>query len=396
MQSDGTSHKTKPNLLFMASFFPTRIFPFKGPFIRNFANVASTDFHLTVLTVEADTELKSGYQIEKNPVDNFTQYTVFYNPNYSKLPILKSVLNFYHFFIGCIKAYKEIVIDRGPINIHHLHSSVPMGIFALYLKYVKNTPYVFSEQVTIYIYDRFQQLPFYSKWLHKLIFKNASAISGLTEYHGQEIEKCGLAKNINVIPNVIDIRNYDCKENINSENSFKWVHISTLSPVKGVEDQIRALSLVLQKGFSVEFSIIGGDPSRIEELKSLAKECGVENNIHWLGWLDREHFVPILKASDLFLLNSEFETFCVVAAEALACGLPVVCPSIGPLKEFIHEKNGVFFDERTPANIANAAIECMNHLNSYNPQKISNEVQEKFGPETVLNSFKELYLSIKY
>jgi glycosyltransferase involved in cell wall biosynthesis len=232
--------------------------------------------------------------------------------------------------------------------------------------------------------------------LHKIIFKNASAISGLTEYHGQEIEKCGLAKNINVIPNVIDIRNYDCKENINSENSFKWVHISTLSPVKGVEDQIRALSLVLQKGFSVEFSIIGGDPSRIEELKSLAKECGVENNIHWRGWLDREHFVPILKASDLFLLNSEFETFCVVAAEALACGLPVVCPSIGPLKEFIHEKNGVFFDERTPANIANASIECMNHLNSYNPQKISNEVQEKFGPETVLNSFKELYLSIKY
>lgn len=396
MQAEETSHKNKPNLLFMASFFPTRIFPFKGPFIRNFANVASTDFNLTVLTVEADIELKVGYKIEKSLVDNFNQYTVFYNPNHSKLPILKSVLNFYHFFGGCLEAYKEISKEVGSIDLHHLHSSVPMGIFALYLKYVKNISYVFSEQVTIYIYNRYQKLPFYSKWLHKLIFKNASAISGLTQYHAQEIEKCGLAKNISVIPNVIDIRNYDCKDQINSTQSFKWVHISTLSYVKGVEDQIRALSLVIQKGYSVEFTIIGGDESRIQELKSLAKECGVENHIHWKGWLNREEFVPMLKSSDLFLLNSEFETFCVVAAEALACGIPVVCPSIGPLKEFVHESNGVFFDERNPEKMAAATIECMQQLNRYSPKFISNEVQEKFGPDTVLNSFKELYKSIEH
>jgi glycosyltransferase involved in cell wall biosynthesis len=152
----------------------------------------------------------------------------------------------------------------------------------------------------------------------------------------------------------------------------------------------------MQKGFSVEFTIIGGDESRIQELKSLAKECGVENHIHWKGWLNREEFVPILKSSDLFLLNSEFETFCVVAAEALACGIPVVCPSIGPLKEFVHESNGVFFEERNPEKMAAATIQCMKQLNRYSPKFISNEVQEKFGPDTVLNSFKELYRTIKY
>jgi len=396
MLVEETSQNKKPNLLFMASFFPTRIFPFKGPFIRNFANVASTDFNLTVLTVEADADLKSGYKIEKSLVDNFNQYTVFYNPNHSKLPILKSLLNFYHFFGGCLKAYKEISKDTGSIEFHHLHSSVPLGIFALYLKWFKQKSYVFSEQVTIYIYDRYQKLPFYTKWLHKLIFNNASAISGLTEYHAQEIEKCGLAKNITVIPNVIDIKNYNCKDEVNSTQSFKWVHISTLSYVKGVEDQIRALSLVIQKGYSVEFSIIGGDESRIQELKLLSKECGVENQIHWKGWLNREEFVPILKSSDLFLLNSEFETFCVVAAEALACGIPVVCPSIGPLKEFVHDDNGVFFDERTPEKMAEAAIKCMQQLKKYSPSSISKEVNQKFGPETVLNSFKLLYRTLEH
>jgi glycosyltransferase involved in cell wall biosynthesis len=85
-----------------------------------------------------------------------------------------------------------------------------------------------------------------------------------------------------------------------------------------------------------------------------------------------------------------------VAAEALACGIPVVCPSIGPLKEFVHESNGVFFDERNPEKMAAATIQCMKQLNRYSPKFISNEVQEKFGPDTVLNSFKELYRTIKY
>lgn len=396
MKTQLADNNPKQNLLFMASFFPTRIFPFKGPFIKNFANVVSNEFNLTVLTIEADLELNSRYVIDMTQVGDFTQYTVFYNPNYSKIPIVKSILNFCHFLLGCISAYKRITEEKGDIDLHHLHSSMPMGIFALYLKFFKRTPYVFSEQVTIYIYDRFKQLPFYSKWLHKLIFKNASAISGLTHYHAREIIKCGLTKDVSIIPNVIDIKNYDCKSHVNTTASFKWVHISTLSPVKGVDDQIRALSLVIQRGFSVEFTIIGGDESRITELKLLAKELGVENQIYWKGWLERAEFVPILKSSDLFLLNSEFETFCVVAAEALACGIPVVCPSIGPLKEFVNETNGVFFEKRNPENMAIATIQCMNHLHSFTPHLISAEVNQKFGPESVIKSFRELYSTIKF
>ncbi len=100
MKTQSADNKHKQNLLFMASFFPTRIFPFKGPFIKNFANVASNDFNLTILTVEADPELKSRFTIEKSQVANFTQYTVFYNPNYSKYPPYKVNSQLLSFFIG--------------------------------------------------------------------------------------------------------------------------------------------------------------------------------------------------------------------------------------------------------------------------------------------------------
>lgn len=395
MKTKNSTNKKSPLILFMASFFPNRVFPVKGPFIRNFAEVVSREYPLVVLTAEADKNQPGFWGIEKTQHAGFVQYTVYYNHKRVKIPVIRSLVNFFSFFRGTLKAYKMVVKEHGQVGIHHLHSSLPMGIVALYLKWIKGKPYVFSEQVTIYIFERFKQLSFLKKRLHKAIFRNASGISGLTQYHADEIAKCGLASHIEVIPNVIDTTHYGQGSESKSGDRIRWVHMSTLSPVKGVEDQIRALALVVGKGYDVAFTIIGGNQERIAELSVLSESLGVADRVVWKGWMARDQFVPIMQQSDLFLLNSEFETFCVVAAEALACGLPVVCPSIGPLKEFIHEKNGVFFEERTPQHIADAAIWCMQQLDQYQAQAIVAETESKFGPEKVLHLFGQLYTKLR-
>jgi len=394
MTTENSQKNKSPLVLFMASFFPNRVYPVKGPFIRNFADVVSREYPLVVLTAEADEKQPGFWGVEKTQQGRFEQYTVYYNHKRVKVPVIRSIVNFLSFFRGTLKAYEMVVKDHGEVGIHHLHSSLPMGIFALYLKWLKGKSYVFSEQVTIYIYERFQQLNFLQKKLHKTIFRNAAGISGLTHYHADEIAKCGLSSEVMVIPNVIDTEYYGFKSDVKSGGPIRWIHISTLSPVKGVDDQIRSLALVVGKGHDVVFTIIGGNAERIAELKQLAQSEGVSDRIEWKGWMEREQFVPIMQQSHLFLLNSEFETFCVVAAEALACGLPVVCPAIGPFKEFIHEKNGVFFEERTPQLMAGAAIRCMQQLNQYHAQKIVAETEAKFGPEKVLQLFGQLYTKL--
>jgi glycosyltransferase involved in cell wall biosynthesis len=385
------SENNPPLVLFLASFFPNRVYPVKGPFIRNFADTLSTEYPLVVLTAEADSNQKGFWAIEKTKISGYYQYTVYYNPTKFNVPLLRSVVNFFSFFIGSVQAYKLITKQHGDVGIHHLHSSLPMGIFALYLKWFRGKPYVFSEQVTIYIYERFKRLNLFQKWLHRSIFKNASSISALTHYHANEISKCGLAHEISVIPNVIDTSLYGCITTDSDPSPVKWVHISTLSPVKGVEDQLRAMALLVSQGQQIEFTIIGGNAERIKELQQLAEKLGISERVYWKGWLERKQFVPIMQSAHMFMLNSEFETFCVVAAEALACGLPVVCPSIGPLKEFIHEKNGVFFDERKPEKIAEAALHCMGKLKDYNKKEIMEEVENNFGPGKVKSLFRHLY-----
>ena len=162
MITENSTNKKSPLVLFMASFFPNRVYPVKGPFIRNFADVVSREYPLVVLTAEADENQPGFWGIEKTQHAGFAQYTVYYNHKRIKIPVIRSFVNFFSFFRGTLKAYKMVVKEHGQVGIHHLHSSLPMGIVALYLKWIKGKPYVFSEQVTIYIFERFKMV-FYSK-----------------------------------------------------------------------------------------------------------------------------------------------------------------------------------------------------------------------------------------
>jgi glycosyltransferase involved in cell wall biosynthesis len=395
MSQTETNASGKPTVLFLASFFPTRLFPVKGPFIRNFADVVGSAYPLVVLTAEADGDLPGYWRVEQTRQERFVQYTVVYNHRRVRIPGIQSLVNFLSFFRGCLSAYRQIEKNHGAIQIHHLHSTLPMGLFALWMKWTRRIPYVLSEQVTIYIYERFQQLNPLRKRLHKAIFGNASGVSALTAYHAAEIAKCGLRNDTIVIPNVIDPQFYGLANRTPHSGPVKLIHVSTLSPVKGVDDIIRALSILHQQGTAVSLTIIGGDEKRIAELNALAEREGVASVIQWKGWMKREDFVPLLQESDYFVLNSAFETFCVVAAEALACGLPVICPDLGPLREFIGPENGVFFHERKPDEIARAIQACIEKKDQFNRSEIAQTVNTQFGPAEVLKRFEDLYQALK-
>jgi len=381
-------------ILILASFFPNKIYPVKGPFIKNFADNISASYPATVLTVEADSQQSGFWYLEKVKQHNYVIYTVYYNHQKTRIPFVKSLFNLSSFFLGLHQALKEIELEKGPISLVHLHSSLPLGIFAVWLKWTKGLPFLLSEQVTIYIHERFQRLGFFQKCIHKTIFSQARKVSALTQYHANEIIKCELKREVSIIPNVIDTNRYKVEPKQPSQDTktvFHWVHMSTLSSVKGVEEMIKALAYVVELGYSIKFTIIGGDQARIQELDALAKSLNVQNYINWLGWLTREEFVPIISQSDLFLLNSEFETFCVVAAEALACGIPVVAPNIPPLNEFIDDTNGTFFENRNYLEMSQAIIQCMEKLETFDAELISQQIKHNFGKERVEQLFNDFY-----
>lgn len=127
-------------------------------------------------------------------------------------------------------------------------------------------------------------------------------------------------------------------ENILSDDSmdedcFKVITMGRLTKQKGQWHLIRAFSEVVKERPNAKLYILGDGELEVD-LKKLAKELGLKENVIFLGY--QANPFKYIKKSDLFAFSSLYEGFGNVLVEAMACGTPVIstdCKS-GP-KEII-------------------------------------------------------------
>jgi glycosyltransferase involved in cell wall biosynthesis len=96
-------------------------------------------------------------------------------------------------------------------------------------------------------------------------------------------------------------------------------------------------------------------------------------------------------------MNSRFETFSLICAEALRCGKPVVATRCGGPEEFIHDGNGLLVDTEDEPGLLTALKQmCSTYLN-YDPEKLKREAQHRFGSDSAATGFDQWYReSIKW
>jgi glycosyltransferase EpsD len=92
---------------------------------------------------------------------------------------------------------------------------------------------------------------------------------------------------------------------------------------------------------------IAGDGPLEGELKALARELGVEDRVHLLGF--RRDVYRLSSAADIFLFSSRQEGLSVSVMEAMACGLPIVASSVRGNTDLIDPGQGGFLVEPNDA-----------------------------------------------
>ncbi len=113
--------------------------------------------------------------------------------------------------------------------------------------------------------------------------------------------------------------------------------VGRLERRKGHDMMIRALPAVRKRVPTILYSIIGEGAER-EYLEKLAVECGVGENVQFVGAVDDARLVQCYQQCDLFALpnrreGSDIEGFGMVLLEAQACGRPVVAGDSGGTAE---------------------------------------------------------------
>lgn len=107
---------------------------------------------------------------------------------------------------------------------------------------------------------------------------------------------------------------------LNAKVPLKIVTLCRLLDWKNIDKVLWALN---DLNFEVIFDIYGRGTDK-KRLVALVQKLGLENRVHFKGFLPYEQVPTTLKNYDVFVLPSYFETMGRVFFEAMACGLPII------------------------------------------------------------------------
>jgi glycosyltransferase involved in cell wall biosynthesis len=112
------------------------------------------------------------------------------------------------------------------------------------------------------------------------------------------------------------------------------IYVGRADPYKNVATLIRAFAAARARcPFPVRLLIAGSPDPRYPEAQQLAAELGIDGAMTWTGYLSDEQLVKVYQDADLLVHPSRYEGFGLQIAEAMACGVPVVCSNGGSLPE---------------------------------------------------------------
>ena len=113
--------------------------------------------------------------------------------------------------------------------------------------------------------------------------------------------------------------------------------VGRIEPLKGIDLLLRAVSH-LDGRFRV--LVIGGDGkdvARKSELAALAAELRIADKVTFLDAVPHDDLPLYYNAADICVVPSYYESFGLVAVEAMACGVPVIASRVGGLKETVQD-----------------------------------------------------------
>jgi D-inositol-3-phosphate glycosyltransferase len=140
----------------------------------------------------------------------------------------------------------------------------------------------------------------------------------------------------------------------------RLLYVGRLAPIKGLETLLDAMARLRAAGTRVHLSIVGGDADEPlngheSELRARLARLDLGGTVTFVGAQPQERLRAWYVAADATVLPSHYESFGMVALEAMACGIPVVASRVGGLQTTVRDGvTGLLVRESDPVALANA------------------------------------------
>jgi len=127
----------------------------------------------------------------------------------------------------------------------------------------------------------------------------------------------------------------------------------------------------------------------------LCRDLQLTNDVKFLG--KQAELVPLLSASDLFLMPSQSESFGLSALEAMACEVPVISSSVGGLPELVmHGETGYIAEFGDIERMAKYSIELLTNETRHKMFAAASRQRavHLFTAEKIVTQYEQYYAKV--
>lgn len=239
-------------------------------------------------------------------------------------------------------------------------------------------------------------------FLKKLGVKVFDLILSVSTYTKNQMQNHNsiMDEKFTIFPNTLDPVSITKSKHSKKQISLKGktlLSVTRLDPrdkYKNIDLVIKSLPSILKQVPNVNYIIIGDGEDR-KRLELLVKELSLENNVHFIGYVDDDLLYSYYESSDVFVLLSTGEGFGIVFLEAMLCSKPCIGANAGGIPEVIEDrKTGLLID---PSKLNFLSASVIELLKNENMSALMGKMgKERFEKEFSFDRFKARLENVLY
>jgi glycosyltransferase involved in cell wall biosynthesis len=358
-------------VLMLPTWYPGPGDPVAGVFVRDQAQAIAAHNDVTVLVLEATPPAGGGR----------TEVTVAHEHGLRTVRVRAAHGPLRKLWLSLALARALRALPRPDLIHGHVFR---VGAVAAVLGRLMRVPVVVSEHHSLFsrrLATRTDLL------LAKVAFRGAHVVAPVSESLRQAIEAYGIDATFRVVPNPVDTEMFHPGPAAGAREP-RILYVGRLAPVKAVPRLLEAAAELARRGRAFELELVGDGYERGGD-EALAARLGLADRVRFSGGLARPEVAERMRAADLFVLASDWETLSSVLLEAQASGLPAVAPAVGGIPEALPETAGVLVEPGDPGALADGIEAALDQ--GFDREAIARTVRERFGPEAVAARWDEIY-----
>ncbi len=232
--------------------------------------------------------------------------------------------------------FGSALAKRWPFDIVHAHTGMPDGVASSRLADRLGLPLLVSEHSSTVTGEL--EEPEARELYRRLVEGDRRRLVAVSRSLAERVADrlaCPPSA-VGVLPNAVPLDAFPLGEG-DRRLADELLFVGVRKATKGIDTLLRAFALARTERPGLRLRLIGdpGQPAEDERWRKLAADLGVREAVAFEPPADRSSVADAMRRASIFVHPSPQETFGVVAAEALASGLPVAATPSGGVEEIL-------------------------------------------------------------